>query len=171
MPHWVFSPHGCPQPPSLHSRGQLSAHHLVSLGCSGKQAQLSHCSRFLQNYLGRFLDLRRPYLILSILSWNVAGCRESLPRHPLAFQLQPHPLWKHWANMLKYLMAISFWSASLTSFHICITGIISIHLRGTLWGLNEIIYVKPLEWSKCYPLPPLLGVPVHMIFWSLHSCV
>lgn len=43
-----------------------------------------HCSRFLLNYLGRFLDLRRPYLTLSSLMWSGAGGKGSLARHLLS---------------------------------------------------------------------------------------
>ena len=86
---WVLF--GCLQPlPLLHSQGQLNMHHLVSPACSGKQAKFPHCFRFLLNYIQRFLDLKRPYLLLS-LTWNGAGCRGALLRHSLTFHLQSHP--------------------------------------------------------------------------------
>lgn len=127
------------------------------------QAQFPHCSRFLLNYLGRFLNLRRPYLILPSLCDTGQGA-QGLFRVPTCFATPTtSPLKKKWVNMLKYLMVMTFWSASLTSFLLCIIGIIITHLIGTLRGLNEkILEVKSLEWSKCYP--PLLGFPFQVTF-------
>lgn len=48
------------------------------------QAQFPHCSRFLLNYLGRFLNLRRPYLILPSLCDTGQGA-QGLFRVPTCF--------------------------------------------------------------------------------------
>ena len=100
---WV--PRAWPSPLPLHSRGQMCTIQSPS-DCPGKQVQFPHCSRLVLNCSGHVLDLRRPYLILSSLTWNRGGFRGSLPRHSLPFQLQTYLLWKQWANMLKYLLTL-----------------------------------------------------------------
>lgn len=120
----------------LHSQGQLNEHHRVSWGCSGKQAKFPHCFRFLLNYLQRFLDLRRPYLILPSLSWNGAVCRGALPRHfpihfPTHFPIQTTPPWKNIGPICLSIHGLcDLEKCLISSFHIFKIGIITAISQG-----------------------------------------